>query len=345
MSKKAKVQSIVASMLGQDEPSFNLMTSERLDLIKGLNYYANRYKHEDSKRFALKWAKTNMPEIYPMLKEQKDYRFGNWGFVLRMASRGFVLSEEQLKKIKAEFRLIAAYKEEKKAVIKKAAPATQKEPPQNKALEAFDYAVDETIQGKMPSHVAYGVNEKDNQEVLQTIERMETEMAENPDDFKNSTRRALKKFFKTAREQIRSSVKQIKIQRVKKITTSKKEVNPAKEAKNLRHKLEDSDMGLKGLQGKKIVGATKALVFDTASRRLVWFAALNENGFAISGTTLKNYDPEKSFAKTIRKPADLKEAVEKNTTTAMRKWMDALGTKQLGCNGRFNENMMILKVA
>lgn len=89
------------------EPTFNALQSERIDFIRGLNYYANNHTAEDSKAFALKWAKKAMPEIYPQLKKADEWKFQNYGFILRMQERGFFLNEQQLTKIKAEFRIIA----------------------------------------------------------------------------------------------------------------------------------------------------------------------------------------------------------------------------------------------
>ena len=89
------------------EPTFNALQSERIDFIRGLNYYANNHTADDSKAFALKWAKKAMPEIYPQLKKADEWKFQNYGFILRMAERGFFLNEQQLTKIKAEFRIIA----------------------------------------------------------------------------------------------------------------------------------------------------------------------------------------------------------------------------------------------
>ena len=89
------------------EPTFNALQSERIDFIRGLNYYANNHTAEDSKACALKWVKKHMPEIYPQLKKADDWKFQNYGFILRMQERGFFLTEKQLTKIMAEFRIIA----------------------------------------------------------------------------------------------------------------------------------------------------------------------------------------------------------------------------------------------
>lgn len=89
------------------EPTYDALTSERVDFIRGLTYYANNHTPEDSKEYALKWVKKNMPELYPQLKKVDDWKFQNYGFILRMSERGFFLNEQQMAKIKAEFRIIA----------------------------------------------------------------------------------------------------------------------------------------------------------------------------------------------------------------------------------------------
>lgn len=337
--KRKVIQALVDSMIGGTrEPSFTPMTSEKVDMVKGLNFYAVNYRFEHSKAFALKWAKANMPEIYPSLKAQKDWRFGSYGFVLRMMERGFVLSEEQLNKVKAELRIIASIHEEKSQP--KQPTTKQKQEVVNKALETFEVAVDDIIAGGSPTP-SYGVNTKDNKEVIALAERMEGEMMEHPDDFKPSTVKVLRKFLRNTKAQLLDTVKKVKTT----TTVRPKRTKPsAVVVKSLRHKMVDEATGVRGVAASKLVGAKRALVYHSASRQLAYFEALGESGLTVSGTTLKNYDPDKSFMKIIRKPHEMVEALDSQSMVGMRKWLAELKTRQQEARSRFNEDSIVLRV-
>ena len=66
------------------------------------------------------------------------------------------------------------------------------------------------------------------------------------------------------------------------------------------------------------------------------------DGFTFTGTTLKNFDAEKSKAKTVRKP-ELLAAVPMNLSS-LNKFFGDIKAVEGAVNGRFNENTIILTV-
>lgn len=90
------------------EPTFTAETSDKLNLIKGLNYYSQNYDFDKSKAWALKWAKKNLSaDIVFRLRQAAEWHFGNTGFVFRLIERGFQLNQEQVTKMKAELIAIS----------------------------------------------------------------------------------------------------------------------------------------------------------------------------------------------------------------------------------------------
>lgn len=338
--KRKQIQALVTSMLGsKKEPSFTVLTSEKIDMIKALNFYAVHYRFEHSKAFAVKWAKDNMPEIYPALKDQKDWRFGSYGFVLRMADRGFVLTTDHLNKIKSELRLIASHREER--VYK---PKVQKKTEHvNKALETFDLAIDTIMNGGKPTPT-YGVDATDNREVIRAAEKMESDLIENAEYYRRSTARDLRAFIRQTKNLLSDTVKKMSIVpsvKSKQVQKPKKK-NPAMVAKGLKHSL--SDGNLKGLPAERLMGASKALVYHANFKHLLYLVSSSPDGFSASGSTLKNIDPEKSFFKKVRNPKLMEEALETNSLAGMRDWIKELSTTQFVPKGRFNETTIILKI-
>ncbi len=338
----AKIQAAVDNLLnGASEPKFTALNSDKINLVRGLNHYAVHAKQEHSKKWAIEWAKKNMPEIVAGLRDQKDWRFSNLGYVLRMVENGFLLEEGQLERIKAELVQISKFVEpvveEKKVVIKKAVVAP------NKALEDFDYAVDDVLMGQEPRSIAFGTDKKHHAEVIAQCDKILREMEEAPENFAKDKIRPMKKFLNAVKKQLDTVVQVVRQQRVRKVAPKK--INPVKMVSKMPYKKKDEALGLESLRPEVLIGAKQAIVYNTEYRFLMYFKAASDDGFMVTGSTLKNYDLEKSVFKKIRKPEDMVKAIKGSTLAAMRKYLDTVKGKEFACKGRFNENTMILKVS
>lgn len=344
----AKIQAAVDSLMnGASEPKFTALNSDKINLIRGLSHYAIHAKQEHSKKWAIEWAKKNMPEIVAGLRDQKDWRFSNLGYVLRMVENGFILEEGQLERIKAELIRISKFvepvveekeeKKEKKVVTKRVVVAP------NKALEEFDYAVDDVLMGQEPRSISFGSNKKHHAEVIAQCDKMLREMEEDPEYFAKGTIRPMKKFLNAVKKQLGTVVQAVQQQRVRKVAPKK--INPIKMVSKMQYKKKDEALGLESLRPEVLIGAKQAIVYNTEYRFLMYFKAASDDGFMVTGSTLKNYDLEKSVFKKIRKPEDMVKAIKGLTLAAMRKYLDTVNSKEFACKGRFNENTMILKVS
>ena len=93
----------------------------------------------------------------------------------------------------------------------------------------------------------------------------------------------------------------------------------------------------------KLHGASEAWVYDTAKRKLHHYIADDySKAFTVKGNTLLGFDTSKSEIKTLRKPAEqLKEIM--GSKPAARKYFNDIKAVGTVPNGRFNEQMIILK--
>lgn len=341
--QSAKIQAAVQQLTGNvKEPHFTVLTSDNLSLIKGLNYYAANSDFVQSKKWALEWIKVNMPDSFADLKGKKEWVFANRGYVCRMIQNGFIMSDEQIEELKVFFN--KAKKTKDVEVKEKAAPVVKKAPKEvfNVALEQFDYAVDRCIMDKEIGKVDFGVNSKEHAEVIKQIEKMTAEHELNAEFYDGGYLRRVKKFFKSVTEQLETVKKVVKQQTVRKVAPRK--IIPAKMAAGLKFKKEAPELGLVGLRPETMIGAQHAVVYDTAKRFLMYFKAADDTGLLIQGTTVKNFDTEKSILKKIRKPEETIKELLGKTAVQMKKVLTEVKSTQYGVNGRFNENMIILKV-
>ena len=91
----------------------------------------------------------------------------------------------------------------------------------------------------------------------------------------------------------------------------------------------------------KIVGAKEVYLFNVHYRKLTQIVAMEGYSLSVKGTTIINFDPEKSFSKTIRKPEILKDikTIGLRSTRTLFKDVRAVNRP---ANGRVNDKTIIL---
>jgi hypothetical protein len=93
----------------------------------------------------------------------------------------------------------------------------------------------------------------------------------------------------------------------------------------------------------KLHGASEAWVYDTAKRKMHHYIADEySKAFTVKGNTVLGFDNNTSEMKTLRKPGEqIKEIM--GSKPAARKYFKDIKAVSAVPNGRFNENMIILK--
>jgi len=93
----------------------------------------------------------------------------------------------------------------------------------------------------------------------------------------------------------------------------------------------------------KLHGASEAWVYDTAKRKMHHYIADEySKAFTVKGNTVLGFDNNASEMKTLRKPGEqIKEIM--GSKPAARKYFKDIKAVSAVPNGRFNENMIILK--
>lgn len=126
-----------------------------------------------------------------------------------------------------------------------------------------------------------------------------------------------------------------------------KKIIPSKMVKNLKYMKEyDSGDGLvlKSEFPAKIVGSSSVWIYNTKYGRIQQYQALDTSGIMVKGTTLYNYDKDKSTEKKLKKPKDFIYMLEKSGKIEQRKILDQIKTKRKEPNGRLNESSIIIKI-
>ena len=125
---------------------------------------------------------------------------------------------------------------------------------------------------------------------------------------------------------------------------AKKIVPAEKLVAKLKFKATDDKLGVTSVPPATIVGAQACIVYNTKTRKIGYYNALNSSGLTVKGTTIGNYT-DKSTQKTLRKPeVQLRDFKEQNTQKRVETWFKNIKATEIALNGRINADTMILKV-
>jgi hypothetical protein len=139
----------------------------------------------------------------------------------------------------------------------------------------------------------------------------------------------------------------ISIKKASKAPRKKKAVPIEKIVSKLKYLKEFKDavnkLDLVSVHPTKLHGASEAWVYDTAKRKLHHYIADEySKSFTVKGNTILGFDTNASEIKTLRKPSEqIKEVM--GSKPAARKFFKDIKAVATTPNGRFNENMIILK--
>jgi len=139
----------------------------------------------------------------------------------------------------------------------------------------------------------------------------------------------------------------ISIKKASKAPRKKKAVPVEKIVAKLKYLKEFKDpvnkLDLTSVHPTKLHGASEAWVYDTAKRKLHHYIADEySKSFTVKGNSILGFDTIQSEIKTLRKPGEqIKEIM--GSKPAARKYFKDIKAVAAVPNGRFNENMIILK--
>lgn len=343
-----RLKKLTDKINGGGEPHYTPLTSDKIGLINGLNFYSKNHDSADSKKWALAWLKKTHPEIGKKLAGLKDFRFANRGYLCRMIDRGFVLSPDQDEALLAFFKQLTTIKQEAEK------PAEPKPAPKikipvlkvNPCMQSLDDVTEAVMEGKAPPTLKLTDKKAEVQGVVDYCNRIIAEMTDYKEYYALSTISSLKPVLRKCRDQALTMIKTLESKKT--IAVVPMRVNPTAMVKDVRFQKEDVLLGLKSVSMPSIIGARKMYAYDTKARKLRVYVSNSAQGFMFSGTTLKNFDPAKSVCKTIRKPeAFFAQFAKGITVSALNSSFKELTTAEskIESGGRFNESLIVLKVA
>lgn len=127
--------------------------------------------------------------------------------------------------------------------------------------------------------------------------------------------------------------------RVKKAPSKEKIISKLKYAKDYK------ELKLVSISPAEIIGATELWIYNTKSRKLGKYVAEAHSQLSVKGTSIINFDSDKSVCKTLRKPEDKLKEFNKAGKILLRKFLDEIKATETKLNGRINTEIVLLKAA
>ena len=122
----------------------------------------------------------------------------------------------------------------------------------------------------------------------------------------------------------------------------KKTLSASRLIKKLKYQQEFNDLKLVSVNPEKIVGAKELWVYNTSYNKLGVYHAVNSvRGLSVKGCTIQHFDEDTSIQKTVRKPQEVLEVLNKRS---LKKQLNHMKTKEQTMTGRINAQTILLGV-
>lgn len=149
-------------------------------------------------------------------------------------------------------------------------------------------------------------------------------------------------FYKMLDTDCRKALQATKVVRQNK---KKKTVSNDKVLKSFKYKKEDNSLKILSVEPLKILTSSTLVVYNTKYKRMTVFVAKEGEMLAVKGTSILNYDENKSGAKRVKKPEEAISLITSGTSNSILKTFAKLKSTPQTITNRINEDTLLLRVA
>lgn len=125
---------------------------------------------------------------------------------------------------------------------------------------------------------------------------------------------------------------------------AKKPTDKTKLVSKVKYLKQDDKLKLVSMNPVDIIGAKELWVFNVKTRKLGKYVASEYSDLSIKGTSVVNFDENKSVQKTLRKPEEQLKEFKSAGKVALRKFLEDIKAVDIKLNGRLNEETILLRV-
>jgi hypothetical protein len=365
------------------EPLFALQPEPDLRNVaigRAFNWYSRFFGKKDAKNILIQCLEfTNKKNEVKIIKKVEESNIINsYVWLYRMKLRGLQLTEEEETRLENEIhRLIRTVENPEVKVSQTSINKEQVEVASNR-VNVQEIMKEKTreaggeLEGMLDDFIILGAPTKHNFKPIEEVAKKNilpqhiniltdawrNKLTEYTDVLDSTDEQVVEGYSNFSKQQIKNIIKfielvlgdlnsYINVKKANKTPRKRKPLSIEKQVSKLKYLKEFKDeaqkLDLVSLHPVKLHGASEAWVYDTAKRKLHHYIADEySKTFTVKGNTLVGFDNNKSQIKTLRTPStQLKEVM--GSKPAARKFFDGIKAVATIPNGRFNENLIILK--
>ena len=352
MSKAIDIKAILSN---NKEPKFSGELSQS-QLTQALNWYAQNRDNKDATKYASDFLKKKHKiTVSDGLKSVPS----TFGFLCRIVSTGGVLEgsnakffDETISKLKQSSPVVKSTTTNVLSIqdhIKRKA---------SDCIAELEGNIDELIISEFKSNVSpyatmTGMDIK-NAHTKFVIEHFKIRRSEYDDvlttkdadvkeAYSNFSKPQLKKLVAYCDQVIADSMK-LAGEAVKSRKPRKRKAKSAEQVvAKLNYAKDFAELKLVSIDPKTIIGASSLWVYNTKTRKLGVYHAIDVVGLSIKGSTIQNFAESKSISKTLRKPAVTLPEVLKGGKVALRNILTDIRAAEKVLTGRINTDTILLR--
>ena len=351
MSRKLRKKSF---KIGNErpEPDYKKLTEghEEYDseLMNALNYANYVFTKKDCKDFARTYAKENLDLMVTVVPE---WEFTHIGAICWLLSNGAYIEDVEGHDQKIR-DLVEHYEQEKEEKADNVVKIDTTQRTTDILIGELEGIIDDVVlgEGKVTNPIELYKKAKKFKEdqVRDYFQRQLDDIMSGGEgydgldkDYLKRVKLALTFILKQLDEYkdvkvTRKKTKAVRVQKAKKIV-------PAKMVMKLKYKKEDDEYKIKSVLPSSIVQKDVLWVFNTKNKRMTQFVAADKTGLLVKGTTITNFDVDKSQEKKLRKPEEFLTKLSEAGKVEQRTLLDSESTVGKCPKGRLNDHCVLVK--
>jgi hypothetical protein len=332
-----------------------------------LNWYSVNSSQDKLKKWTIEYLETkkfpaaDLAVLSSIAVGEKSTLFGTIGALSRCVMRGAKISKEHLENIITYSKqLVRDNKPTKAEVLVMPAPARKFDNAQRKLMEAIESITDDYLVSRNTAVLANfnfkravidshsGASQV--RKVLDSYEPRARELQEalsGDKELKEAYSHLTPKqitilinfYTKVLTEGLEVAPKQQRKPRRKKVKTAEQILKKFQFAKEFK----DGNFRIDSADPKDILGADEVWTFNIKTRKLGFFKAKENEKLTIKGTSMQNFDEEKSFCKKLRKPAEQLAQVKTLSKPAIKKYVMGIRSKEALLRSRINADTILVR--
>lgn len=344
--------------------------SRQGQLMTGFNWYNYNFGAKDAQAFLVEYLTINKrAKEAKQVKRASGISSNTVGWLARMTMMGWVLDEKEQGYIEAAIEKAIASIPAKVVVDNTEAENKAKFNIQERMREKLAEAGGE-IEGMLDDYIKDDCKSKHNFKPINVLKAANVLPAHCADEIKHwesvkdefvqahagKDADLVEAYSHLGKLQLRNLIKfcelviadyhgYVAYKKATKKTRKRKVKTPIELVRKLKYLAEDKGLGIESEKPAKIVGAKEMFAFDVKKRKLMYFVADEYAAeLTVRNNTIEGFDVNKSTQKTIRKPDDFMKEFMKASKPNSRKLFEKTKSVETKFSGRFNENILILRV-